>query len=176
MGKARPVREDAPRAALGEAVGVFVDEHRDSRGMLRLWRQDTLPLYCARVVGHLSIGLAREIIAYAEPMFGSGRVLAFHDWFAITGYDSASRNELTAWSRRHAAHVQLNIGVRSTLVNLGVTVAALALGEHVLRRFHDEQQLEDAYQGALLTLSAERSPWGLPYGVPKVGAIESKPR
>jgi len=44
---------------------------------------------------------------------------------------------------------QINIGVRAKLVSMGVTVAALALGERVLRRFAGEAELEAAFQEAL---------------------------
>lgn len=141
-----------PRADLGESTGILAEEHRDSRGILRLWQQDGLRVYSTRVIGHLSIDLARHIIRYVDPLFEQGRVLAFHDWFSMTGYDSASRNELTTWSLRHAAQAQLNIGVRSTLVKMGVAVASLALGTQVLRPFDDEQRLELAFQRALSTL------------------------
>lgn len=151
-GKAYTVPPRVQRAELGESSGVLAEEHRDSRGILRLWQQEGLRLYSTRVIGHLSIGLAQHIIRYVDPLFEHGRVLGFHDWFSMTGYDSASRNELTSWSLRHAARAQINIGVRSTLVNMGVTVASLALGTQVLRRFDDEEELELAYQRALRLL------------------------
>lgn len=138
-----------PRADLGEASGTLAEEHRDSRGMLRLWQQADLRIYSTRVIGHLSIGLAGHIIRYVDPLFEGGRVLGFHDWFTMTGYDTASRNELTTWSLRHSARAQINIGVRSTLVTMGVTVASLALGTQVLRRFESEEALELAFQQAL---------------------------
>jgi hypothetical protein len=140
---------DIPRAELGEASGVLAEEHRDSRGILRLWQQEGLRIYSTRVIGHLSIGLAGHILRYVDPLFEGGRVLGFHDWFTMTGYDTASRNELTTWSLRHSARAQINIGVRSTLVTMGVTVASLALGTQVLRRFEREEALELAFQQAL---------------------------
>lgn len=146
------MQKGASRAELGEGSGVLAEEHRDSRGILRLWQQEGGRVYSTRVIGHLSIGLARHIIRYVDPLFEQGRVLGFHDWFSMTGYDSASRNELTSWSLRHSAQAQINIGVRSTLVNMGVTVASLALGTKVLRRFDDEEELELAFQQALRSL------------------------
>lgn len=138
-----------PRAELGEGGGVWREEHKDSRGVLRLWQQRGLRIYSTRVIGHLSLELAQHIIRYVDPLFEQGRVLGFHDWFAMTGYDSASRNELTAWSLRNAPKAQINIGVRSTLVKMGVTVASLALGAEVLRRFDTEDALEKAFRQAL---------------------------
>jgi len=84
-------------------------------------------------------------------LFEDGRVLGFHDWFQMTGYDTASRNQLTEWSLRRSALAQINIGTRAKLVSMGVTVAALALGDQVLRRFGSEAALEAAYQAALHT-------------------------
>ena len=136
-------------APLGEAAAVRVEEHRDGRGSIRLWQHPSLRVYSTRVVGHLSIGLAQRIIDYVDPMFDKGKVVGFHDWFQMTGYDTASRSQLTAWSLRRSALAQINIGTRAKLVSMGVTVAALALGEHVLRRFGGEAGLEAAYQEAL---------------------------
>ena len=82
-------------------------------------------------------------------MFARGRVLGFHDWFAMTGYDSGSRSELTAWSLRHRAETQINIGSNNRMVSMGVTVASLALGQNVLRHFSDESLLEDAFRSAM---------------------------
>jgi len=136
-------------AALGEATAVRVTEHRDDRGLLRLWQQPRRRLYSTRVIGHLSTELAQQIIDYVDPLFEGGRVLGFHDWFQMTGYDTASRSQLTEWSLRRSALAQINIGTRAKLVSMGVTVAALALGDRVLRRFGNEVLLEAAYQEAL---------------------------
>jgi hypothetical protein len=136
-------------APLGEASAARVEEHRDGRGSIRLWQHPSLRIYCTRVDGHLSINLAQRIIDYVDPLFEKGRVLGFHDWFQMDGYDTASRNQLTTWSLRRSALAQINIGTRAKLVSMGVTVAALALGEHVLRRFASEPALEAAYQEAL---------------------------
>lgn len=136
-------------AELGERFGVRVEEHRDARGSIRLWRQPDARVYATRVMGHLSIALADRIIGYVEPMFEGGRVLGFHDWFQMTSYDTSSRKQLTDWSIRRSSLTQINIGTRAKLVSMGVTVAALALGAQVLRRFGDEASLEAAYQQAL---------------------------
>lgn len=134
---------------LGEAGGVRFQEHHDSRGRLYLWQQPVQRVYSTRVDGHLSVVLARRIIDYVDPLFENGRVLGFHDWFQMTGYDTASRNELTQWSLRRSAFAQINIGTRGKLVTMGVTVAALVLGERVLRRFSAAADLEAAYQDAV---------------------------
>src|SRR5262245_37571982 len=134
---------------LGEVSAVKVEEYRDGRGSIRLWQQPDVRVYSTRVSGHLSIGLAQRIIDYVDPLFEQGSVLGFHDWFMMTGYDSASRNQLTAWSLRRSALAQINIGSRAKLVSMGVTVAALALGDRVLRRFGSELALEAAFQEAL---------------------------
>jgi hypothetical protein len=138
-------------ASLGEATSIRLEEYRDRGGLIRLWQQPRMRLYSTRVVGHLSLELAERIIEYVDPLFEVGRVLGFHDWFQMTGYDTASRNQLTAWSLRRSSLAQINIGTRAKLVSMGVTVAALALGERVLRRFGSEATLEAAYQRALRT-------------------------
>ncbi|MGC4087217.1 MAG: hypothetical protein QM756_04795 [Polyangiaceae bacterium] len=135
--------------ALGQATATRLEEHQEARGQLRIWRQPTTLIYSTRVNGHLSVTLARKIIEYVDPLFSEGRVLGFHDWFEMTSYDSASRNELTSWSLRRSALAQINIGTRSTLVSMGVTVAALALGDKVLRRFDTEDELDSAFRSAV---------------------------
>ena len=146
MGPAQRSRLTGPE--LGEASAIKVETHDDARGMIRLWQQPGMRLYSTRVVGHLSIELAETIIDYVDPLFDGGRVLGFHDWFQMTGYDTASRNQLTKWSLRRSALAQINIGTRAKLVSMGVTVAALALGDRVLRRFGSEVALEAAYREA----------------------------
>jgi len=144
------VARNSPQgAALGEASAVRIAEHRDGRGSIRLWQQPRRRLYSTRVIGHLSIELAQSIIDYVDPLFAGGRVLGFHDWFLMTGYDTLSRSQLTDWSLRRSALAQINIGTRAKLVSMGVTVAALALGDRVLRRFGSELALEAAFQEAL---------------------------
>lgn len=146
----RAVERNIVRGApLGEPSAVRLQELRDGRGSIRLWQHPSLRVYSTRVAGHLSMGLAQRIIDYVDPLFEKGKVVGFHDWFQMTGYDTASRNQLTAWSLRRSALAQINIGTRAKLVSMGVTVAALALGEHVLRRFGSEVALEAAYQEAL---------------------------
>lgn len=150
------VTMSAPRNAargpgLGEAERVRLQDYTTSRGRLQIWQQPMRRIYSTRVAGHLSVELARRIIEYVDPMFENGRVLGFHDWFEMTGYDSASRNELTQWSLRRADLAQINIGTRTKLVSMGVTVAGMVLGERVLRRFASEAELEAAYQAAVRT-------------------------
>ena len=142
-------RNSVRGAPLGEPSAARLQEHRDGRGSIRLWQHPSLRLYSTRVAGHLSIGLAQRIIDYVDPLFEKGKVIGFHDWFQMAGYDTASRSQLTAWSLRRSALAQINIGTRAKLVSMGVTVAALALGEHVLRRFGSEDALEAAYREAL---------------------------
>lgn len=135
-------------AALGDASAFRVEEHKAARGSIRLW-QAAPHIYVTRVTGHLSIELAKSIIAYVDPLFEKGRVLGFHDWFKMTGYDTASRNDLTAWSLRRKALAQINIGTQNRIVNMGVAVASLALGEQVIRQFSEIAALEAAFQDAL---------------------------
>lgn len=149
-------RSQSQTLLLGYASAIGVEEHEEVRGSLQLWRQPKHLIYSTRVRGHLSATLARKIIDYVEPMFEQGRVLGFHDWFEMTGYDSASRNELTAWSLRRSSLAQINIGTRATIVSMGVTVAALALGSKVLRRFDSEDALATAFREAMVGTDAKR--------------------
>jgi hypothetical protein len=52
-----------------------------------------------------------------EAMARGARLALFHDWEAMTGYDSNVRQNLTAWSLEHRTQIaSINILVRSKIV------------------------------------------------------------
>jgi len=62
--------------------------------------------------------------------FRSARLpaLQVHDWFGVTGYDIRAQRDLTAWHARYRTDVEgLEIGVRSAMLRMGVTVANVPL-------------------------------------------------
>lgn len=97
------------------------------RGRIWCWRVEH-GVYASEVEGHLDAEMARLIREVAEPMYALGNVDGFHNWLDMTSYATQARVELTEWVIRHRAKTQLVIGVRSKLVEMGVGVANLALG------------------------------------------------
>lgn len=92
--------------------------------------------------------MAQLIIDVGNPMYETGVVWGFHDWLDMTGYDSSSRIDLTAWVLKNRANSRLSIGMRSKLVAMGVSVANLALG-NMIETFSTIAQLEGALAEAL---------------------------
>ncbi|MCA9577974.1 MAG: hypothetical protein R3B40_02085 [Polyangiales bacterium] len=91
------------------------------------------------IVGFLAHEFALALIEHLETIRESRlRALQFHDWFGVTGYDIRSQRDLTAWHARHRLDVEgLDIGVRSAMVRMGVTVANVPL--RGLIRLHDDE-------------------------------------
>jgi hypothetical protein len=92
--------------------------------------------------------MAQLITDLGNPMYELGVVWGFHDWLDMTGYDSASRIDLTSWVLKNRAKSRLCIGLRSKLVAMGVSVANLALG-NMIETFSSSAQLEAALAEAL---------------------------
>lgn len=91
------------------------------------------------VVGYLSHEFALAVLGHLDT-FRNARLpaLQFHDWFGVTGYDIRAQRDLTTWHARHRADVEgLEIGVRSPMLRMGVTVANLPL--RGLIRLHEDE-------------------------------------
>jgi hypothetical protein len=102
-----------------------------------------------QVSGHLSVAVANTMIERAERLIGEvGRVHAFHDWEHVTGYDNASRLELTGFmftSRQSFASAHLL--VKEQLVAFGVEVANIVLTNKI--NVHSERaSFKKALEGA----------------------------
>ncbi len=85
---------------------------------------------CLSVVeGHLSLAMAERWIEGVDRYVRSGTVFdTFHDWEAMTGYDSAARQALTSWvvgtfRSFRSAHFL----VTNRLARMGVGAASLAV-------------------------------------------------
>ena len=87
----------------------------------------------------MGIEFAEAYIEIADAVLeGSERVIAVHDWSALTGYGSGVRTRVTSWglgviSRFDAIHVFST----SSVVRMGVTVANMALGGRIF--VHDKR-------------------------------------
>jgi len=86
-------------------------------------RQDVVVTHAA---GYLSIAMAERWISVLEKYFVRGaRFRTFHDWWGMTGYDSAARRALTAWVVASASHVaSADFLATDRIVRMGITAAA----------------------------------------------------
>lgn len=89
-------------------------------------------LLVTRVSGHAS----RECLEYythrAEREMPRGKLVVFHDWTGMDGYDPAARDELKRWGKQHNDDfVSVDYLVRSKVVAMLVSVAALTLGREL---------------------------------------------
>jgi hypothetical protein len=100
----------------------------DSRGSIVTW----IPapgVLMTRAEGYLCVAFAQCIVdAGNDVVAGHGRLLGFHDWSRVRGYDSDSRVKLTEWGLSIRASVdRVHILFASKLVRMGVAVASIAL-------------------------------------------------
>lgn len=99
-----------------------------ARGSIAYW-EPRASVYVTDVRGYMSHEMAALIIERADRLYRPGvQLQGFHNWFAMTNYESSCRVDLTAWVLRRRAQTVLHIGVSSRLVAMGVAVANLALG------------------------------------------------
>jgi hypothetical protein len=83
------------------------------------------------VVGYYSADMLPACLASMEQASKAApRFAVFLDWGEMTGYDSACRKGMVAWSRPHIAADRVDlvhVFTKSKLVRAGVTVADMAL-------------------------------------------------
>jgi hypothetical protein len=92
-------------------------EYRGARGEISVsFRSPFVVL--TRVTGHFSADMQDCLLRPTkEAMARGARLALFHDWEAMTGYDSNVRQNLTAWSLEHRTQIaSINILVRSKIV------------------------------------------------------------
>jgi len=103
-----------------------VIEH--ARGRVELTSRGDVLATVASV--HIVVGDARALTQFVEAVRRKHTsVRIFHDWEAVSGYDSEARVHLTRWtlSAPREALAECHVLVRSRLVAMGVSTAALAL-------------------------------------------------
>ena len=100
----------------------------DPRGSLEVLRVDErTSIFVAK--GHLTPVLADAMATEGLRIAQAGRAVALHDWSAVTGYDTETRQRSTAFMlehRRSFDHVVIYLS--SALVAMGVNVANIGLG------------------------------------------------
>lgn len=105
----------------------------DGRCVLTL-RRPAPHVELLRCEGHARVEhLPRVIESRDRILRESGRIALFDDLEFLTGYDSAVRAGLTRWSKEHRGDIiAFHILVRSKIAAMGVTVANMALGGHII--------------------------------------------
>ncbi len=103
--------------------------------------------------GHATAAFVDAILAQRDTIVAEcGEISIFDDLEGVVGYESTVRTRLTAWSREHREQIRdFHILTGSRLVAMGVTVANLALGGHIvvhLRRSDFDLALKRAMSAA----------------------------
>jgi hypothetical protein len=103
-------------------------EYTSANADIRL-SEPALGVYCSVAHGRATVGVAGAIIQYAERMLAAGRrLLVFHDWQNLKGYDADARKMLTEWTERIEPHWDgSHILFSSPLVAMAVSVASLTM-------------------------------------------------
>lgn len=91
--------------------------------------EPALGVFHSVVDGRATAGAAGAIIAFAEGMLSAGRrLLVFHDWERVSGYDAQARKMLTEWSERIKPHWDgSHILFSSPIIAMAVSVAGLTM-------------------------------------------------
>lgn len=106
-------------------------------------------LLVTRVRGHASLGCLEFYTHRAEQEMPRGKLVVFHDWTEMDGYDPAARDEIKRWGKLHNEDfVSVEYLVRSKVVAMLVSVAALTLGRE-LRATTDRPEFLERLEAAL---------------------------
>ncbi len=83
-----------------------------------------------RARGYVDAPHMQHLIEYCDAVLREvDCITVFHDWFAVTGYESRTRQVMTPWAvRTRARHAAIHIGVTSQVVRMGIAVVSLASG------------------------------------------------
>jgi hypothetical protein len=111
-----------------EQLGEPEAEKRTSRGALAAW----IPapgVMVTRAEGHIDVELAALFIHTGnEVVRRHGKLLGFHHWWSVNGYDTDARTRLTEWGYRIRGDVErVNFLVSSKIVRMGISVASIVL-------------------------------------------------
>jgi hypothetical protein len=103
-------------------------EYSSPKGTLRM--SEPAPGVLLTVArGRATVGAVFALIRFSEQMVAAGRrLLVFHDWENLSGYDLEAKQTLTEWSRRIIRHWDAShILFRSQLIAMAVAVENLAV-------------------------------------------------
>jgi hypothetical protein len=103
-------------------------------------------VFLSVAMGRATSGTAGHIIRFAEEMLAAGRrLLVFHDWEGLTGYDPEARRTLTEWTGRispfwDGSHILL----ASRLVAMAISVASIATTPGKIKAYSSRKTWEAA--------------------------------
>lgn len=91
--------------------------------------EPALGVYLSVMEGRATAGAAGAIIEFAERMLAGGRrLLVFHDWEKVAGYDAAARKLIMDWSERITPHWDgSHILFASPIIAMAVSIASLTM-------------------------------------------------
>ncbi|PCC69759.1 hypothetical protein SAMN02745121_04185 [Nannocystis exedens] len=113
---------------------------------LLLWRPAERFLI-TRLKGQATLAALQFYTGRAEREMSLGRLTVFHEWAEMTGYEPAARDELKRWGKqRNDAFDHVEYLVRSKVVAMLISVAALTLGRDLHATTDEVQFLADLFQ------------------------------
>lgn len=105
-----------------------------------------------RVTGPGTLACLRLYIDRAERELQRGRLTVFHDWSGMHSYEPDARDELKRWGkRRNDAFDSVHYFVRSKVVAMLISVAALSLGRDLHATTDRAQFLADLERALAIT-------------------------
>ena len=129
------------------------EEYRGERVYGQLWRP-TPDLFVTRVVGYVDVGSVTFYVTRAQRAILSGqKILVFHDWSKLTGYDLEARNRLRAFGAMNDDNFHgVYYLISSKIIMMAVSAAALALRRR-LYAYTDARTFQAKLSEALLARS-----------------------
>lgn len=120
--------QQGPRPLPGAFAGYLPVEKYESPKARAFFYQPRRDLLVSQMVGHIDRGLAEAWKAFGERTLVQGiAIRVFHDWEAVTGYESEARTLLTSWSLdRRTLIKSVVVLTQSKMVAMGVATANLA--------------------------------------------------
>jgi hypothetical protein len=99
--------------------------------------------------GHYSADLLGHYLSLLNASLQLGAVVGFLDWYEMESYDSECRARMTSWVVERRKHIRaFHVLVRSRLVNMGVSTAALLLGGGILIPYTEKEAYRTACRAA----------------------------
>jgi hypothetical protein len=116
-------------AAFFQRQGTALEPLETARAASLVYRLKS-NIVVSRGRGYVDAPHIQHLIEYCDAVLREvDSIVVFHDWFAVTGYESRTRQVMTPWAiRTRAQHTAIHIGVTSQVVRMGIAVVALASG------------------------------------------------
>jgi hypothetical protein len=102
------------------------------------------------ITGHYAVSLLDEYVAgMAVALDREHRMQAFHDWYRMSGYESACRKRMTEWTLEQGKKIERHhVLLQSKLVAMGVATANLLLGGDMITAYTERAGFEAALYAA----------------------------